>query len=95
MAPRIAKAAQENIQLHRLRAQMKNAAAVETNHAVGRFQMAVNVDGLIEVKHAVRPPIQRMHQVVRVLGAEARQHHAPFSALVSPEKCSNSVLCPT
>ena len=39
--------------------------------------MAVNVDGLIHIKTAVRTPTQSVQQMMGILRAESRQHH-PF-----------------
>src|SRR5262249_23732653 len=56
VAPGIAKAAQVNPQLHRRRTQPPDAAAVQVFHAMRRFKMTVNVDRLVEIQAAVRPP---------------------------------------
>ena len=48
--------------------------------------MRVNVDGLIKVNRGVRPPAERVQNVVRVLGSEPGEHDAPaigFSIAIS------------
>ncbi len=76
VSPRIAQTAGEDFQLHRLGPELPDAAAVEAAHAVGRLDVAVDVDRLVEVQHSVVAPTKRVQNVVRVLGAEARQHDA-------------------
>src|SRR5229473_382092 len=82
MSPRVAEAFEKNSQLHRGRAQMKYAAAVEPNHPMRGFQVAVDVNRLVEIELAVVSPPQGVHNVMRVLGAETGEHHAAFVGLV-------------
>ena len=54
--------------------ELPDAAAAQPPHAVRRLDVAVDVDRLVEVEHPVRPPAEGVDDVVRVLGAEAREH---------------------
>src|SRR5262249_8656016 len=56
--------------------EVEDAAAVEPDDTVGSFQVAVDVNGLVEIELTIVAPAQRMQDVVRVLGAEPGQHHA-------------------
>src|SRR5262249_10047499 len=76
VAPAVPEAAREDVQLPRLWPELPDAAGVEPTHAVGGFDMAVDVDGLVEVTQPVRAPAERVDHVVRVLGAEAREDDA-------------------
>src|SRR5262249_21638498 len=76
MAPGIAEAVEEDAQLHRLGSELPDAASVEPADAVRRLDVAVNIDGLVHVKHAVRAPAERVQDVVRILRAEATQDNA-------------------
>ena len=78
MAPRIHEPVAEDVQLLGLGAKSPDAAAIEPLYAVGRFHVAVNVDRLVHVQAAIRSPPQRVEQVMRVLGAESRQHDPRF-----------------
>ena len=51
-------AAGEDFELHRLGPELPDAAGVQAPHAVRRFDVAVNVNRLVEVEHAVRPPAE-------------------------------------
>ncbi len=76
MAPGVPPAAGEDFQLQRLRPKLPDAAAAQPAHAVGRLDVAVDVDRLVEVEHPVRAPAQGVDDVMRVLGAEAGEHDA-------------------
>ena len=73
MSPRVDQAARENLQFQGFGAELPDAAAAEPANAVRRFQVAVDVDRLVEIQHAVRTPAQGVNHVVGVLGAEARE----------------------
>src|ERR1051326_272404 len=45
-------------------------------HTVRGFDVTVNVDGLVEIKLAIGPPMQCMHQMMCVFSAEAGEHDA-------------------
>src|SRR5437868_2788092 len=55
---------------------MPNTTAIQMNNAVRRFKMAVNINGLIEIKLAVRSPAQCVDHVMGVFRAESGQHNA-------------------
>ena len=99
VSPGIAQAAGEDLELHRLGPELPDAAAVEPAHAVGCFDVAVDVDRLVEVQHSVGAPAERVQNVMRVFGAEAREHDAAaVGAAVAVGvglKCSSSVLLAT
>ena len=99
MAPRVPQAAGEDLELQRLGPELPDAAAVQPAHAVRRFDVAVDVDRLVEVQHAVRAPAERVDDVVRVLGAEAGQDDAasrrPCRRRRCRDRCSRSVLLAT
>src|SRR5579871_2202376 len=48
MAPRVPPAAREHFEPARLRTKLPNAAAAQTARAIRRFDVRVNIDGLIE-----------------------------------------------
>ena len=81
MAPGIAEAAEEDLKLHRVGSKLPDAARFQPPHSVGRLDVAVDIDRLVEVEHAVRAPAKRMHDMVRVLGAEAGKDDAPVIGL--------------
>src|SRR5207302_4584339 len=70
MPPGIDQATQKDFQLHRLRSELPNAAAAEPAHAVRRFNVAMDVRGLIEIEHPIRTPAQRVDDVVGILRTE-------------------------
>src|SRR2546430_17682753 len=76
MSPRIAKSAKEDAQLQRGRAQMPDTAAVKALDPVRGFKVAMDVNGLVEIELPIRSPAERMHHVVGVFSAEAREHDA-------------------
>src|SRR5260221_9740851 len=78
MAPGIHPAAGEHVQFQCLRAEAPDAAGVKPLRPVRRFEMAMNVDRLIEVEATIRPPAKTVHTVMRVLGSETGEHHAAF-----------------
>ena len=77
MPPGIDPAAGENAQFHCLGAETPNPPGIQRSHAVGRLDVAMNVDRLIEIHPAVGPPIEGMDDVMRVFGAEAAEHDPP------------------
>src|SRR5438132_604729 len=81
MAPGIAEAAEEDLKLHRVGSKLPDAARFQPPHSVGRLDVAVDIDRLVEVEHAVRAPAKRMQNMVRVLGAEAGKDDAPVIGL--------------
>ena len=78
MAPAVDEALHRHAEFHRVRAQRERAAAVQPHHAVRRLGVRVDVNGLVHVELPVRSPAQRVQDVMRVLGAESAQHHAPL-----------------
>ena len=81
MTPRIDEPASKHFESHGLRAELPNAPRVQPPHAVRSLDVAVDVNRLIHVEHSVRPPPQRVQNVVSVLGAEPRQHDSRFIRL--------------
>ena len=55
---------------------MIEAAAVQSHDAVGRFDVAVDVNRLVEIQHAIVAPAERVQNVVRIFGAESRKNNA-------------------
>ena len=80
-APGIHLPAAIDVKLHRLGPESPGAAAQQAFGAPGRFDMAVNVNALIEIQAAIRPPAEGMDDVVRVFGAEAGEHDPPLVGL--------------
>ena len=76
VAPRIAQALEEHLQPLGARVVGEDGAGVHPHHAVGRLQMAVDVDALVKVQPPIRPPAQCVDEMVRVLGAEAGEDDA-------------------
>jgi hypothetical protein len=50
---------------------MPHAAAEEAAHAVGRLEVGVDVDRLVQPEHALGSEAEGVDEVVGVLGAEA------------------------
>ena len=69
--PGIDQPAGEDFQLERFGAELPDAAGREPAHAPGRFEMAVDVDRLVEVEQSVGTPAEGVQQVVGVFGAES------------------------
>src|SRR5262249_13314165 len=63
-----------DVQVHRLRPEPPDAAAIQVLHAVRRFDVRVNVNRLVDVQAAVRAPAKGVDNVMRVLGAEAGEN---------------------
>ena len=85
---------------HRLGPEPPDAAARSSRRdAVRRLDVAVDVDRLVEVEPAVRPPAERVDDVVRVLGAEAGEHDAAAGRPCRRRRCrsrwTSSVLLAT
>src|SRR5690242_6707260 len=55
---------------------MPHTAAVQVDQSMRRFDMAVDVNGLVEIKLPVRPPAQRMDHMMRVFSSESRQNNS-------------------
>ena len=83
VAPRIAKPFHKDSQIHGRRTQMPYPSAVQPLDTVGRFDVAVNVNGLVKIKLPVRPPAQRVHDVMRVFGSEAGEDDALLACFAS------------
>src|SRR6516225_5730487 len=81
MTPGIDKAADEDTQLHGLRPEAPNTAAAQAADAVRGFDMAVNVDGLVEIQHAVGAPAQGVQDMVGILGTETGEDHTALQRL--------------
>src|SRR5258708_39425640 len=80
-APRVAEAFEKKPQPQRGGAQMKNTAAVKPNHPMRGFEVAVDVNRLVEIKLPVVTPPQGVYDVMRIFGAETGEHHAAFVGL--------------
>src|SRR6185437_12980793 len=61
-----------------LRVIAPGAAALQAALAPGRFDIAVDVNALVEIDTTIRPPVEGMDDVMRIFGAEARQDDAPL-----------------
>ena len=68
-SPGIDEAFRKNLGLLGLRAEMPNASAHEAPDAVRGFEVAVDVNGLEEVEHAIRALLESVNNVVGVLGS--------------------------
>ena len=77
MPPSVDESANEDLQLTRLGAKVPDAAAIEPADAVRCFDVAVDVDRLIEIQQSFRTPAERVQNVVRVFGAKAREQRLP------------------
>ena len=55
---------------------MPNASAHEAPDAVRGFEVAVDVNGLEEVEHAIRALLESVNNVVGILGSKAREDDA-------------------
>src|SRR5438128_2061199 len=53
---------------------MPDAAAIEMLNAVGSFDVAMDVNGLIEIKFTVRAPMKGVNEMIRVLCPKAGKH---------------------
>ena len=73
VAPGVDEPAHEHVELHRLGAELPDPAAAQAADAVRRLDVAVDIDRLIHVELAVPAPSEGVEDVVRVLGAEARE----------------------
>ena len=73
VAPRIAEAAEVNLELVRARSKRPDAAAVEAAHAGRSLDMAVDVNRLVHVDLPIHTPLERMQQMMRILRAERRK----------------------
>src|SRR5260370_40547775 len=81
MAQGMAPAAGESVHLLGLGPILPDAPARQSADSKRRFDSAVDVDGLIEVQHAVRTPAQGVDQVMGVLRAKAGQDDAALGSL--------------
>src|SRR5262249_41723351 len=73
VAPGVPPAASKDLQPFRLGPKLPNAASAQSPNAVGRLDVAMDVDGLIHVEHAVRAPAKGVQHVMGVFGAETGQ----------------------
>ncbi len=60
VAPRVDEAACEDLELLGFGAELPDTPGVQVPDSVRRLDVAVNVDGLVHVEHAIRPPAQRV-----------------------------------
>ena len=67
--------------------ELPDAAAVQPADAVGRFDVRMNVDRLVEIEHAVGPPAQRVQDVVRIFGAETGKDDRACYPPCRPASC--------
>src|SRR6185436_6391505 len=81
VAPRIAHPLHEDLQVQARRTEPPDARAAQPPRPARRLDMAVDVDRLVEVERAVGTPAERVDDVVRVLGAEAREEDAALVGL--------------
>src|SRR5262245_17899789 len=81
VAPRIAHALDEDLEVEARGAEPPDAGAAEAARAARGLDVAVDVDRLVEVERAVGAPAERVDDVVRVLGAEAGQDDATLVGL--------------
>src|SRR4051794_39533699 len=49
---------------------------VQAHDAVWRLDMTMDVNGLVEIKHSVVPPAQRVQNVMCILRTETGKHNA-------------------
>ena len=75
--PWIDKPFHEDFETSRLRPEMPHAPTEQAPHPVGSFDMAVNVDRLVEPEHPLGTEAEGMNEMVGVLGAESAQHNLP------------------
>ncbi len=71
MAPRVHKAAEEDLHALVARIETEHAASLEPHHAVRRLGVGPRVNGLTQVQPPVRSPAQGVQIVVGILGAKA------------------------
>ncbi|MDB6125293.1 MAG: hypothetical protein JWQ71_4286 [Pedosphaera sp.] len=76
VAPGIAETLEIDAEFHCGRAQMPETTAVQSLDAVGCFDMAVNVNGLVKVKLTVMAPMQSVDDMMGVFRAEAGKDDA-------------------
>ena len=51
---------------------------------MGRFEMAVDINRLVEIELPIATPMQGMQNVMRVFGPEAGEDHPPFIGFAIP-----------
>ena len=77
VSPRVPHAAGQHIQLLRGGLELPDAALSESAHAPGRFDVAIYIDGLVQIKETVGAPQKTVDNMVGVVRAESRKHHTP------------------
>ena len=81
VSPRIAPTAVLDAGLLRIWPKPHDATAFQPHDTVWRFQMAANVNGLIEIQPPIMPPAQGVQGVMSIFSAKAGQHDAFFISL--------------
>ena len=76
--PGIDEAFVENFGLLGFGSEVPSATAHEATHAVRGLEVAVNVNRLAEVEHAIRAVLESVDNMVGVLGAKAGENRAAF-----------------
>ena len=84
MAPGIAAAAREDLELIGVGIEPPDAGAVQARDAVRRLDVCVGVNRLVHVDASVVTPAQGVQIVMRVLGAETGQNDASLVRLAVP-----------
>src|SRR5882724_2039680 len=75
-SPRVDLPAAEDVKLHCLRSESPRAAAEQAFGAPRRFNVTMNVNALVEIEPAIRPPAEGVNDVMRVFRSESRQNDA-------------------
>src|SRR5213075_458580 len=75
VTPTVNPPACEDVEFGLVRVKSPDATGVETLYAGWGFDVAVNVNRLVEVEAAVWSPAECVDDVVRVFGAEAAQQY--------------------
>ena len=75
MSPAIDQTTHSDFEFKIFRTKLPDAPATQTLGPVWSFQMAMNVNRLIEIKQSIHAPTQRMHHVMGVFGTKTRKDY--------------------
>ena len=75
MAPAIDQTTHGDFEFKIFRTKLPDAPATQTLGPVWSFQMAMNVNRLIEIKQSIHAPTQRMHHVMGIFSTKTRKDY--------------------
>ncbi len=73
-SPGVDEPASQNFQFHIVGSKLPDPASTQAADAERRLEVAMDVNRLVEIKKAFRPPLKSMQDVMRILGAEPRKN---------------------